>query len=94
MRHNILDHVFCRDLLGLLRKRLANTRFSVLRSHFLQPKLPFGYLMLQFPKQQAAIRMRDAWWCQYVTRDGCRGKELAMRIAVGFRSPNTEEPKV
>ena len=49
-RYNILDYVFCRDLSISLRMRLAKSQFSLLRLHFLHPKSPFGYLMLQLAK--------------------------------------------
>ena len=49
-RYNILDYVFCCDLAISLRKRLANTPFSILRLLFLHAKSPFGYLMLQLAK--------------------------------------------
>jgi len=51
MKHNGPPNTYFVAIFSiLLRKPLAKTRFSVLRMHFVQPKLASAYLMLQPPK--------------------------------------------
>ena len=64
--------------------RLAKSQFSLLRLHFLHPKSPFGYLMLQLAKSQVTVRMQDPVGRGYTVPRGFTGKETG-EVSAGPR---------